>query len=80
MQTTQEEKITLLENEIHMHNNTVYVLSTRARAARLVDNKQQEEACQKDIENSLKIIDFLKSELDILKKEVMPTNHEVVKT
>lgn len=75
---TTRDKIALIERKILAYDNGVYDLELDARAARIVENKDLEERCQKEIAKNLKIKDFLEKELqkekELLLKEV-ETNH-----
>lgn len=67
-EVTKQAKIAIIENEIAMYNNTSYQMSLRARAARITENKQQEEAATKEVEYIERTIDWLKKELAEVKK------------
>jgi hypothetical protein len=67
-----EVKIHIIENEILLYTNTNYQLGLRSRTARIVENKDLETNCEKEVEKNLKILEFLDSEL----KKVRAEQHE----
>jgi sulfur transfer complex TusBCD TusB component (DsrH family) len=68
-ETTKEDKIVLLENDIHAANNTIYIMGHRAQAARIVKNDEHAKAAEEEIAKQLGIIDYFKKQLEEVRKE-----------
>jgi len=56
----------ILLDEIQILKNTMYLVSVRARASRLVGDEQGEQIMKKEVENILKKIDFIQKEFEMV--------------
>lgn len=71
-QVAKEVKLQIIEADIIMWNNTRYQHEVRARAARIVDNKELEKLATDEVEKCLKMIDAYKK----IKEEIVSSTEQ----
>ena len=68
MEATKESKIALVQRELEVIANSIYLHTIKARAARRVDNKQMEKISMVEIEMLEKLTDVYEEELAEISK------------